>query len=149
MKLKVVKTIPIWHSDDGSRTKYNVISEDGGVYATWSKAIGESDQGSEFNVIVEERENFGRKERFVKQTPSFGGNNNGNEPRTTVAYKDTESIERQVALKCAVEFAGSRSQMKAKDIVGLAEAFDQFLKKGKAAVGNQTSLLPEPARENA
>jgi hypothetical protein len=127
MKLKVIKSIPIWQSDDGIRTKYHVLSEGGQIYATWSKVIGQADRGSEFEVMVEERDFNGRKEKYVKQQTAARENYGS---RQATPPRDRDSIERQVALKCAVEFAISRSQMKAADITNLAEAFDQFLKKG-------------------
>lgn len=131
MQLKVLKAIPVWQSDDGTRTKFSVLTESGEIYSTWSKAIGQAEKGSEFDVVIEEREGLnGRKEKYVKQASTFrefGTRNSGE-------VKDTASIERQVALKCAVEFAASREKMKAADVVDLAEAFDKFLKQPKVKV---------------
>lgn len=128
MNLKVLKAIPVWQSDDGSRTKYSVLTETGEIYSTWSKAIGQAEKGTTFDVVIEERQDYnGRKEKFVKQASTYGTRSAG-----PGEGKDTASIERQVALKCAVEFATSREKMKAADVVDLAEAFDRFLKQPKA-----------------
>lgn len=135
MKVKVARTIPVWRSDDGSRTKYNVITDTGEVFLTWSKAIGEADQGREFDVVVEERDFYGRTEKYIKQamTQSLRPMGRG------MSTQDRDSIERQVALKCAVEFATSREKMKSADVVKLAEAFDAFLKRGHDTTENTST----------
>lgn len=126
MKLKVAKATPVWQSDDGTRTKFSVVSEDGEVYSTWSQAIGKSEKGTEFEVVIEEREFNGYPEKYVKQAGALRDHVNRG-----LDMRDRDSIERQVALKSAVEFATSREQMKAADILNLADAFDKFLKNGR------------------
>jgi hypothetical protein len=95
------------------------------------------------DVLFGHWETKGDKEKFVKdprppqpttgatQAPLFNGN-----------HKDTASIERQVSLKCAVEFAGyvlnnmdkrtKDSGMTSADVLLVAEAFDAYLKGEKA-----------------
>ncbi len=125
MKLKVLQTNRVWQSDDGSRAKYQVMTDNGEMFSTWSRIIGQAEKGQEFEVVVEEREDYkGYKEKYVKQaTAAF---------KDRFSSTDRESIERQVALKCAVEFATSREQMKAIDVVKLAQKFDEFLKEGRS-----------------
>ncbi len=125
MKLKVLSANRVWQSEDGSRAKYQVLANNGEMYSTWSRIIGQAEKGSEFEVVVEEREDYkGYKEKYVKQAQAMAF-------RDRSGGADRDSIERQVALKCAVEFATSREQMKAADVAKLAEKFDEFLKAGR------------------
>ncbi len=126
MKLKVKKSQEIWRSDDDRIAIYQVMAEEGDVYKTRSKAIGMASPGTEFEVQVNPEVNrFGQEEKWVKQEPKLP-------PNKLAIMRDTASIERQVALKAAVDFASSRDQMKASDVVKLAGEFDKFLKEGRA-----------------
>lgn len=121
MKLKVRATQEVWQSEDGRVAIYQIKDEKGEVYKTRSRTIGQAPTDAEFDVVVTEEVNrFGQPERWIKQEPRMGGKE-----------KDTASIERQVALKSAVDFANTRDQMKAKDVLTLAEEFDKFLKEGR------------------
>lgn len=130
MKYSVKKLLPqtLYDSDEPKKDKFGnqyytlIVTDEAGTEYKFNKAFRNMPQvGATLEGTLEQKTgDYGQYWSFTETKQPMGSRTN---------HKDTASIERQVALKCAVEYASSRPDLKSDQVLTLAEAFDKFLKK--------------------
>lgn len=130
--VKIDSAEQTWKSPDGQRVLFRVVTSEGKAYKTFSKTIGKEGWTGE----VEEYEKNG--EKFIKQ-PDTGGAYRGGGTKSFKAdpvklnqdlkleIARNQSIQRQVALKAAVDVYCSSEAILVTDIETIFNDFMRLL----------------------
>lgn len=150
---------PVWVSPDGKRKIYTVVDQRGNHYKTYSHKLGSAEPGTTFEVEAYEKDQdvFVRQQQETQQPHNQTPQATPQQPQPTpqpaqtprqpaqptqTGRDDTNiSIERQTAVKAAVEAANGLLPLQNKEpsadlhvqnILFFADRLQEFIKKGES-----------------
>lgn len=140
MNIKVKSVELAWKSDDGKILKHIVVTEDGQTFRTFSKTIAKEGWSGEVEVYEKNGENLVKQ----PQKAGFGTKEFKADPvklkqDLALQIATNQSIQRQVALKCAVEVYVAQVGAGWEDYSRIQETFEDFMKLLNPKLGGENA----------